>query len=168
MWPFLVKLLRRRRLFSTDSFRIELCQLTLIKHIAKKFLLKKTLRIIIIIASGIIIIDIILMNVLLFGMWYRISWIRGPWSFRRRLRQADMRIDSNPLPTPTVTLNVATADLRKLAEPRSTPRPKVELREHLDHKRQERAVKIRGKGSKEREYTLPSVRAQSHCSLHSL
>ena len=46
----------------------------------------------------------------------------------------------------------------KLAEPRSTPRPKVELREHLDHKRQERAVKIRGKGSKEREYTLSSVR----------
>lgn len=81
---------------------------------------------------------------------------KGTLKFPEKTK-ADMRIDSNPLPTPTVTLNVATADLRKLAEPRSTPRPKVELREHLDHKRQERAVKIREKGSKEREYTLSSV-----------
>lgn len=43
---------------------------------------------------------------------------KGTLKFPEKTK-ADMRIDSNPLPTPTVTLNVATADLRKLAEPRS-------------------------------------------------
>lgn len=78
----------------------------------------------------------------------------------KKSRIANERKKANQTRRKELRVNKAKAHLTdlKLAEPRSTPRPKVELREHLDHKRQERAVKIRGKGSKEREYTLSSVR----------
>lgn len=72
-------------------------------------------------------------------MSYFSEWDKGTLKFPE---MADIRIDSKPL-----TLNVATADLRKLAEPRATSRPKVELREHLDPKRLERqSCEDNGKG----------------------